>query len=199
MSAAPHDASVAVWDVPSPAVRDRPFRIKVGVTCSQGCALVALDVEVRDDGGVQRASGQLGTAPWPDTAALYWTELEVPGPASEGQHTWHVASPGEPRSHAFSGSFTITAAAPPQHTVTVLATDIIDRAPVQGVHVRIGPYRAVTDERGQATPAVGPGSYEVIVWKAGYEAAPVAIAVAGDTTVRVDLQRATRSPEPYWM
>jgi hypothetical protein len=169
------------------------------VTCSAVCALESLDVEVRDHTGVPRGVGRLGAAPWPGTAALYWTELELPGPAAEGQHTWHVASPGEPRGHAFSGSFTLTAATQPQHTVTVIVTDAVDRAAVSGVHVRIGPYRAATDERGEATTAVGPGSYDVIVWRAGYEAAPVAIEVARATMVRIDLQRAARSPEPYWM
>jgi hypothetical protein len=194
-----HDPSLAVWDLPSPAVIDRPFRIKVGVTCSAGCALAAHDVELRDDSGVPRAREQLGVAPWPGTDALYWTEIEVPAPVSEGQRTWQVISPGTQDDHPFSGSFTVTAARPPQHAVTITVADSTDRAAVGGVQIRLGSYRAVSDVGGQATIEVGAGSYDVIVWKAGYEAAPVAISVPRDTAVLIELLRTVKSPEPYWM
>jgi hypothetical protein len=199
MSDESHDASVAVWDVPSPAVIGRPFRIKAGVTCSAGCALDGLDIEVRDDLGVPHVAARLGATPWPGTAALYWTEIELPPPVSEGQYRWHVAPSGEPRRHGFAGCFTIAAGRQPEHTVTIAVIDIIDRAPVSGVHVRVGPYRTSTDDRGEAAIAVGGGSYDVIVWKAGYEAAPIALTVSRDETVRIDLHRAAKSPEPYWM
>ena len=33
----PHTTSMAVWDVPSPVVMNRSFKVKVGVKCSATC------------------------------------------------------------------------------------------------------------------------------------------------------------------
>lgn len=187
-----------MWDVPSPAVIGRPFRIKVGVTCAAGCTLEALEVEVRDMAGTRLARGQLGAAPWPGTYALYWTELEVPGPVSQGVHTWQIAS-REAGGHAFDGCFTATVVTRPEFHLSITVVDAEDGSPGGGAHVRVGPYLAATDPHGHASITVAPGTYEVIVWKVGYLAAPVAIAVSDHTSVRIDLHRVAESPEPYWM
>ena len=76
--------SLAVWDVPMPAVAGETFSIKVGAKSSSGRALAGGRVEVSDAKGAVVASGALGGAPWADTEALYWTALDVPAPANAG-------------------------------------------------------------------------------------------------------------------
>src|SRR5512134_1698403 len=63
----PHATSMAVWDVPSPVVMNRSFKVKVGVKCSSACSLAGQLIEVRDDGGTQVGEGRLGETPWPGT------------------------------------------------------------------------------------------------------------------------------------
>ena len=54
----PHTTSMAVWDVPSPVVMNRSFKVKVGVKCSSACSLAGHLIEVCDDGGTQVWRGQ---------------------------------------------------------------------------------------------------------------------------------------------
>jgi hypothetical protein len=71
--------------------------------------------------------------------------------------------------------------------------------PVEGVELRVGRYRATTDEEGVARLALPRGAYDIAVWKVGYSAAPIVIDVAGDVRVPVDLRPVPKAHEPYWM
>jgi hypothetical protein len=65
-------------------------------------------------------------------------------------------------------------------------------APIQDVQVALGPYRAATDKAGRAHIETPAGTYDLAVWKSGFEAAPKTIEVTADLSVRVEL---TRLPE----
>jgi len=80
----PHQTSLAVWAIPSPVVTGQPFAIKVGAKSTTGCNLAGTRVAVCDEAGAVLASGALGGAPWPGTAALHWCEL----------HWWRRLRPG---------------------------------------------------------------------------------------------------------
>ena len=52
-----------------------------------------------------------------------------------------------------------------------------------------GPYRAATDAAGLAQIETPAGNYSLAVWKSGFEASPMAIEIAADTHVQVELKR----------
>ena len=191
-----HDTSVAVWDIPAPVVRDRPFRVKVGVVCSAECPLGGHEIAVHDGEGTSLARARLSDAPWPGTSALYWMEVELHAPASEGHQTWQVRCNAD---HSFAASFSFIIDRQPEHAVTIEAIDRAAGMPVERVELHLGPYRATTDGNGVATIAVPGGSYDVAVWKVGYEASPVTVAVEADITVRIDMHVVRRAEQPYWM
>ena len=86
------------WSVPEAVVLETAFTLKVGAKAADERPLAGAVIEVIDDGEAVLARGTLGEAPWPDTAALYWTEIELPAPQKAGQHTWRarlVALPQE--------------------------------------------------------------------------------------------------------
>src|SRR6476619_7095969 len=78
-----HETSLAVWDISSPVVVGRRPALKVGVSCAAGCNLSGTSVGLHNDGGDCIATGKLGSAPWPATAALYWAELDLAAPERE--------------------------------------------------------------------------------------------------------------------
>src|SRR5215831_1413135 len=79
-----HATSLAVWDVPPAVAAGECLTVKVGAKSVAGCALSGCAVEVLDQAGAALASGRLGELPWPGTAALFWTELELCAPLALG-------------------------------------------------------------------------------------------------------------------
>ena len=80
-------------------------------------------------------------------------------------------------------------ASPPCHRLTVAVFEGSPERPVPEAAVSLGIYRGRTDETGRATLAVGAGTYELIVWKAGYHAPTTPLAVSDDLTLRVEAER----------
>src|SRR4051794_12365971 len=91
----PHATSLAVWDIPSPVAMGEPFAIKVGAKSTSGCTLEGKTIEVCDSAGEVLAQGRFGAEPWPGTSALYWTEIALPAPRSEGVVSWLARFAGE--------------------------------------------------------------------------------------------------------
>lgn len=187
-----HRTSVAVWDVPSPVVTGGVVEeVKIGARCAEGCDLGGAPVEVAGASGGTLVRGVLDEGVWPGSEALYWTRVEVPVPEEEGRASWEARLPsgryGKPRlPHAASGAaFGTMVASPPGHRLTVEVLEPGAGVPVPGAAVSLGIYRGRTDEAGRATLAVGAGTYELVVWKAGYEAPTTTLAVSGDLTLRV--------------
>ena len=184
-----HMTSVAVWDVPSPVVMRSPFALKVGVKCSALCQLTGEIVEVRDEAGTKVGEGRLGETPWLGTDALYQADVASIAPDREGISSWSVnfeaTDPGEPHQES-SATFTFQTVKPAEHSVAVKVVQADTKDPLEGADVRLGVYRARTDERGRASLEVPKGTYEADAWKTGFETAPRTVEVTEDITLQVE-------------
>ena len=183
-----HATSLAVWDNPSPVVRGAGFEVKVGAKCSASCGLAGRSVEIRDDADKVIGAGALGAATWPGTASLYWTALRLKAPRKLGLHAWTVRfAPAElelPHGSAAS-RFSFVTVAEPEHSVSVKVVDKKTKKPLANAQVRLGLYRAVTDNMGAAKIAVPKGEFPLVVTRAGYEAPERSVAVSKNLRVRI--------------
>ena len=197
-----HDTSLAVWGVPSPVVIDHPFRIQVGATCSAGCDLKGKEIEIFDETGVSLARGRLGETPWEGTRALYWTEVELVAPASEGGASRSVRfAPTElqlPHGWA-SARFGFETVKPPRYSVAIKVVEH-DGTPVEDAQVRLGVYFACSDPAGLARVAMPQGTYTLDVLKTGYEAVSRVLDVDDDVAVEVEVAVIPpENPDSYWL
>ena len=197
---ADHRLTLAVWDLPSPVVTGRPLTLKVGVKCSHGCDLSAARIEIRSDEGRTVGSGMLGAAPLAGTSALYWTEVELTGPEGDGPRCWTASVASEVDVHPIASStFQFVAVKPPEHRVVLTVTSKDTGAPVLGAEVRFGPFRAATDEKGQASVELPSGTFELTAWKVGYDAESKTVNVADSLKLELELVAQPIAEEPYWM
>jgi hypothetical protein len=191
----PHRTSLAVWAVPMPVRMADRFAITVGAKSSGAYALGGAKVEIRDESGAKIGDGALGDTPWPGTDALYWTEIELAAPPRDGMLCWNAtfaASELELPHLGASAEFSFTAVKPPEHSVTIKIIARDTAIPLEEAQVALGPFRAGTDKAGLAYIEVPPGTYDLAVWKAGFEATSKAFEIAADLSVQFEL---TRLPE----
>ncbi len=198
--ATPHETSLAVWAVPATVATGERFAIKVGAKSSAGCALGGHRVEVQDYSGAVLGSGSLGDTPWPDTGALFWTDIELAAPPAPGLHALSVRFDAkaldQPHRDA-AASFDVAVVRPPQHTLTVSL--VADGGPVEAALLRLGPYRAVTDAAGRAEVPLAKGRYQLAAWKAGYDIDPVPLEIASDLAVTVRaVAQPQDDPDAHW-
>jgi len=199
----PHETSLAVWAIPSPVVTGKPFTIKVGAKSAMGCDLAGKRIAVCDEAGAVLASGALGATPWPGTSALYWTELALVAPPEAGMFSWSAtfdtAGLAVPHRGA-SSRFSIAIVNPPAHRLTVKVVERNTAAPIENAHVRLGAYRAATGGSGLAELMLPKGSYDLDVWKSGYEAPTTAVAIDADMTVEVAIVALPEeNPDAAWL
>jgi len=198
----PHNTSLAIWDIPCPVVMGRSSKMKVGVRCSAGCPLTGQQIEVHNETGATKATGRVGAAAWPGTSGLYWTDLDFTAPDTEGTHSWAVRFTAHelelPHEPAFS-AFSLIIVKPPEHTVTVKVTEKDTQTPVQHAEVRLGVYRAATDETGLAKVELPKGTYELNVCKIPYETFSEPVEVTEDVTLSIDVVAAVEPQQEYWM
>jgi hypothetical protein len=198
----PHATSLAVWAVPSPVVMGEEFGIKVGAKSSAGIALTGGSIEVCDEANVVVARGCLGATPLPGTSALFWSEIPLRAPASEGVHAWSVKFapadldlPHEPTSSTFS----VAIVRPPQHRLTIKVIEQGTAAPIAHAQVRLGAYRAATDPSGLAEVDLPAGVYDLNVWKVGYEVPGQTVELNADVTVAIEVLRLPEeNPDDAW-
>jgi hypothetical protein len=198
----PHATSLAAWDHPSPiGVRER-FRINVGAKCTAACGLIGERIDIHDESGTVVASGILDNEPWPGTTALYWTTIEVAAPAEEGRFSWSLRfSPTEshlPHETA-SAAFSFLTVRPPEHDISVNVVERGTHTPICDAQIRLGVYRASTDEAGIARFAVPAGEYRLFIWKAGYDAPERTVDVTRTEVVEVEADALPKEdPYAYW-
>jgi hypothetical protein len=195
----PHTTSLAVWAVPSPVVIGERFGVKVGAKSSAGQALAGLGIAVSDASGAIVGRSLLHDTPWPGTSALYWAEVELPTPAQEGL-SWYTANfaatdAADPHDGS-AAKFSVAVVRPAEHRLIVTVFDKDTRAPITEAQIRIGPHGAATDASGRAEVALPKGSYELSVWKAGYDVPARPIDISADA--RIEVEAAALPPEnPY--
>lgn len=192
LTAVPHETSLALWDVPSPVVRNTRFEIKAGAKCSASCGLAGKVIEIRDERDTLMGSGALGATTAPGTAALVFTAIALKAPRRLGLHHWTASfTPSElklPHSGTTS-RFSFVAVAEPAHSVSVKVVHKETKAPIAGAQVRIGVYRAQTDDTGSARVRVPKGAFPLIVTRVGYKMPERNIEVAKDIRVRIAAEK----------
>lgn len=198
----PHVASLAVWELPDAVAAGRPFALNVGASSTAGFILAGRTIEIRDASGAVAARSTLGHDPWPGTAALAWTALELTAPATPSVASWTAGllTDGLALPHDCIGfPFTVPVTAPAAHRVEVAAVDAATRAPLADAVIRLGAYRATTDAAGRATLEVPAGAFDVVVWKSGFDIPDMAITVAADTTITLEATALTDDdPDGHW-
>ena len=190
----PHATSIAVWDVRSPIVLGDGFAIKVGVKCAAGCSLVGHKIEIFDQEVERVATDKLGDTTWAATAGLYWAEVKLQAPGTEGYYSWEARFPTPdldlPHEEA-SYSFNFTTGREPEHVVTVEVIERGTKGPLKSAQVRLRstayPYTGSTDEGGVAKLEVPKGEYKIYVSKSEYKDFQTTAEVAGDLTIRAEL------------
>ena len=196
---------MAVWDLPTPVVIGERFSAKVGIRCSAECRLTGKLVEVRNEAGTSVGEGSLGDEPWPGTRALYWAEVFLEAPPREGSFTWSVGpvAPAWGSSHRQSSAVVgFCTVGPPEHTVAVAVVRDDTGDPIDKVEVRMGIYRASTDDRGMARFALPSGEFDLIAWKSGFDTDPATVKVIGDLEVRIEARFVPQTDpddERIWM
>jgi hypothetical protein len=162
----PHRTPVVVWDAPSAIECRETFSMKLGVKCSSECRPDGWALEVRDHDGKDLARATLSAEPWPGTTAVYYAEIDLTAPDTEGLYTWEATAPAAgldtPHAECIVG-FGVRVVATPECLLTVVAVDRESQDPVKGATVAVHPYRAFTDERGVAEVEVPKGEYRLFV------------------------------------
>ena len=184
----PHATSLAVAN-PSPVVMGSPFKIKVGAKSSGACELQGAQVEIQDETGARVGVGTLGDAPWVETGALYWTEIDLAAPMKEGVVSWSARLAPAALTIPHDGSsaeFSFAAVRPPEHSVTVSVIEKDTGIPIANAQVRLGAHRASTDESGLAKLGTSSGTYDVIAWKGGYQSPSRTVTVTEDVGVQIE-------------
>ena len=192
----PQQTSVAVWGVASPVEAGGRLAVTVGVKSAGGCDLKGAAVEIVDEAGTPLGRGRLGDTPWPGTG-LYWAEIGLAAPERTGTHSWRAAFPAQEIKLAHDASdaaFGFAVVPPPEHRLTVKVTEADGAAPLAGVELALGPYRAATDAMGTARLDVPAGRFSLAVWKSGFEGAPCDVEVAGDLSLQVEMKRVPEEP-----
>jgi hypothetical protein len=201
VQARPQTSSLAVWSVPSPVVAGDRFAVKIGAKSSAACELKGRAVEIRRDGKTV-ARGALGDTPWPGTAALYWTELELAAPAAEGLCTWTAdfSADGLDLPHeGATSAFSVAIVRPSEHRLAVKVIEKDSGNPLEEALVRLGAYRAETGRTGCVELGMPKGRYELQIWKAGYDIKPVMLDLDRDVSVEVEaLAVPEEDPDAIW-
>ncbi len=186
----PHSTHIVVWDAPSTIECGEQFSIKFGVRCSAQCRPDGWALEVRDHDRKKLAGSTLSDDVWPGTAALYYTEMDLTAPDTEGLYAWEARAPGTgldaPHTDGIAG-FGVRVVPTPEYVLTVEAIDIEKQTPVKGAQVVVHPYRAFTGENGVAEVRVPKGEYRLFVSGKNYFPFRSDFEVKADITIRAEL------------
>jgi len=199
----PVDSSLAVWDIPSSVVTGGPLQIKVGAKSAADCALAGKGIEICGEDGTVVARSVLGDTPFPGTSALYWAAVDLVAPPKEGILSLSARFEAGELDLDHNSSMTrfgFVVVRPPEHMVTVRVVEQETGTPITDVQIRLGAYRAETDQNGQAQINSAKGTFELNIWKVGYDAPPGTVGVDADTLVQVYAAVvAEDDPDAGWM
>jgi hypothetical protein len=199
----PVDSSLAVWDIPSSVVTGERFQIKVGAKSSADSVLRGKGIEICREEGTVVARGVLQDSPFPGTSALYWATLELVAPPNDGIYSLSARFEADELDlyhNSSSTKFGFVVVRPPEHIVTVRVIEQETGVPIGDVQIRLGAYRAVTDQNGQAQINTAKGSFELNIWKVGYDAPQRTVDVNADAIVKVEAVVVPEDdPDAGWM
>jgi hypothetical protein len=162
----PHSIQIVVWDLPSAIECGEKFSLKLGAKCTSECRPDNWTFVVTDHDGNELAVATTSDQPWPDTAALYYAEVEFEAPQKQGEYSWVVRVPAtdmEIQHSQCTAEFKVQAVPAPECVLTVEAIDLKSQTPVQGAKVVAHPYRTLTDEHGLAEIKLPKGEYRLFV------------------------------------
>ncbi len=191
----PHAIRVLAWDIPTAVVGSETFKIKIGIKCSSECQFPNEDFGIKefqvfDHVGAEVATGNITGNLWPETTGLYFTEIELRAPSSEGLYNWSVTCSGADGSVPHAGgtaSFGLRVVGRPDHLVSVEAIDKATQTPLRGARVVLHPYAGVSDENGIAQIRVAKGAYQLFVAQTSYLTFGQPVEVAADMSLRAEL------------
>jgi hypothetical protein len=190
----PHATSIRVGDVPCPIVLNTEFRIKAGVKCSIKCNLAGREIEIYDHNGAKVATNTLGDVPYPGTSDVYWAEVELKAPGTEGSYRWTAKFPEpdlELPHQAAACNLGLIITKPPDCELTIEAIDKDTKTPIENAQFIMHPYRGNTDDGGVAKIKVSRGEYKLNVgkrdYKGDYGPLQMIVEVADDVTVKAEL------------
>ena len=198
----PQATSLAVWDVPSPVVAGTGFVIRAGAKSTASVALAGGAIEVCTETGDIAGRGVLSDAPLQDTGALYWTDIQLKAPPTEGMVTWSARFEASELILPHDGaatSFSIAVVPPPEHVLSVRVIEQATAEPIPDVELRLGAYRGTTGASGLAQIALPKGRYELRLWKVGFEAPPRPVEIGADAFVEIEaLVVPEEDPDARW-
>lgn len=187
----PHLTRIEVWDVPPAIACGEEFSIKVGIKCSAGCDQAGRGFEIVDEEDTRLATGQVGDEPWRGTKGLFFAEVVLRAPQTEGRFRWKVISaasdaglPHESGTRSFGSNLV----GRPEYEVTVEAVDRKKQTPIRGMHVLLHPFRARTDDTGVAKLAVPKGDYLLLVSGFKYFPYRQSLSVSEDVRVTAEVE-----------
>ena len=176
------------------------FSFQVGLKCSCGCNLANRSFVVRDQAGTVVASGRLGDAVWPGTSALYFAEVHAVAPADISLHQWMVESAGSNSGIAHApGSLAIgvRTVAAPDREIRIEAVDRENGAPLEGINLIVGPYRATTGGDGVAQMRVVGDHY--VLHASGLQRMPYRDHLDATRPIGLRLLMAVELPQEHFM
>jgi len=202
VSVKPQTSSLAVWDIPSPVVMGDAFDVKAGAKSAGDVELTGRAIEVCDEAGAVIAQASLGDTPWPGTSGLYWAQFRLSAPDREGPCAWSVrfaASDVAIPHEGATANFTVAVTRRAEHRLTVKVREKDTCNPIEGADIRVGVYRATTDPAGIAAVDIPKGTYELVVWKVGYDVPIQSTEVHADRVIEVEAVAVPEEdPDAIW-
>jgi uncharacterized membrane protein len=99
-----------------------------------------------------------------------------------------------------SSKFSVVIVRPPEHRLTIEVLEKDSKAPIEDAQIRLGAYGAATDPSGRAQLALPKGTYDLTVWKVGYEAPGQIVDIHDDVSLQVEAVIVPpENPDAYWM
>ena len=192
--------SLAVWDVPMPAVAGDTFSIRAGAKSASGASLAGARVEVHDAAGAVVASGALGATPLAGSEALYWTALDVRAPADAQVAAYAVRLVAGQDHDPSQARFSVAVGAKPEHALTVTVTERDTKAALEGVEIRLGAFHARTDKSGRAKLQVSKGAYQLQLWRNAHLAPHHPIRIDADVSIELTMVHVPEEhPDARWV
>jgi uncharacterized membrane protein len=74
------------------------------------------------------------------------------------------------------------------------------KLPIEDAQVRLGAYRAATDPSGRAEVAMPKGTYDLTIWKVGYDAPSQIVDVSDDVSIQIEAEIVPpENPDAAWI